>query len=617
MTVTLELEAASHDITEYLDDDSDIVLAQEHELKAFLRTVDDVRLKCSNLDGEFSTWLGAPSSVKPRIRIDVDEETLFRGEIEQPVTFNIVDEWINFDCFSLTKAFWEICTRTRVSKAEQVQSREDLYSTVQAILEYEITQERFGHLLRGLQIASQYAGRQIRWSAYTADERTGNHGRYTDLDPRTTLDELLKAMTVYYNADIFIDPQTQLLVMTHRDEILNDVNHQLDDNLEDDEAIDVQVCEEKVDYISLALNATKPTAPSFGRQYNRDSSKFKGLAKGRYRWAVTFVYRLGDKSSESNLGDKTESHELSGGDPNPNPGAPSQNISYVYGMRLTDIKTGPQGCIARRIYRTRNTGDGTFFLAGSIDNNSDTLYDDYMPDNELGGPATEGNPSGMIWMSYDETVDGWNADIYGDTSELNTPTGNIFDIAPKLRFRTKPLGYGIEIAAIYAYNGRTRIRTKVEHNIDGSSNPIVYLHHTNCVPPFLDGTAYKVSEVFDALTFDIANMSPVTQPGTAGTVIRSEDVDKEQPQELVEDLFYTFAFFGHEIDSLDVLRDQWMNLFRSRKRVRMTAKGLAYRVGDSASLNRTYNGLTIGKCVIKKAKNNLFKERTQIEMLTL
>jgi hypothetical protein len=615
MNVALELENASHPITEYLDDEQDIELGQEHELKAFQRTVDDLRLRCSNLDGQFSSWLGSPSSVKPRIVVKDEGRVLFRGEIEQPISFDVQEEWTSFDCFSMTKAFWDLCRQLKVTKATPVGKENDLWTTVEEVITREITMDRFGHLIAGYQIASIYSARPIRFWGYTADQTIGNYGRYKDLDPRTTLDELLKAMMLYYNADIFIDPETQLLVMQKRDEVQSDVNHQLDDVLEEDEKPEVEVYDEKVDYISLALNMTKPAAPTLSLRLLRDSSKNKGLAKGRYRWAVTFVYRLGNETSETPIGDKTESHELSGGDPNPNPGAPSQNISYVYGARLTDINLGPGNCIARKIYRTRNGGDGTLFLVGVLDNNNDVQYDDIIPDNELGVAALEADRTGMIWMSYDEAAGEWQDNIYGEGSGLNTPSGDIFDIAPKLRFNAKPDGYGIEIASIYAYKGHTRVRTKVEHNMQ--ANEIVFFHHINSVG-LLENTAYKISEVFpDALTFEIANMSAVTQPGTAGTVIRSQDMDKASPEELVEDLFYTFAFFGHEIKSLDLLRDQWTNLFRNRKRVKCTVKGLAYRLGDSASLNRKYNDLTIGKCVIKKAKNNLTTERTRLELLTL
>lgn len=617
MNVTLQLEDQSVDITPYLDDESDIELAQEHELKAFQRTVDDVRLKCSNLHGEFTTWLGSPSSVKPRIVVMDEGRTLFRGQIQQPFDFDVRSdgEWLSFDCFSMTKAFWDLCKQLKVTKATPVGKENDLWTTAQEVIEREITMERFGHLLSGYQIADIYSSRRIRFWGYTADQTIGNHGRYTDLDPRTTLDELLKAMMLYYNADIFIDPETQLLVMQKRDEILNNENHDLNELLDEDDEMTVQVYDEKVDYIALALNATKPTAPTFSMKLLRDSSQSKGLAKGRYRWAVTFVYRLGSNISESDLGDETESHELSGGNPNPNPGAPTQNIKYVYGARLIDIKSGPGACVARRIYRTRNGGDGTFFLSGVLDNNNDVQYDDITPDSELGAAAPEMHHTGTIWMSYDETTGQWNDNIYGDASGLNTPPGDIHDVSPKLRFGAVPEPYGIEIAAIYAYNNRTRVRTKVEHNLEAGA--IIFFHHINSVG-LLENTAYRISMVFDdRLTFEIADIYGVAQPGTAGTIIRLEDVGKEGSGELVEDLLYTFAFFGNEIDSLDVLRDQWINLFRSRKRVKVTAKGLSYRIGDSCSITRDLNGHIVGKCVVKKAKNKLMKERTQFELLTL
>ena len=600
MTVTLELETTFHDITGLLDDEADIGLGQEHELKMFQRTVDDIRLRCSNMHGEFTTWLGSPSSVAPRIRIDDGGRILFRGEIQQPLSFDINGEWVSFDCFSMTKTFWDRCKQTRVSKATPVGQEDLLFTTVKAVLERELTPERFGDLFKGLQIADIYAARQIRFWGYTADQTIGNNGRYRDLDPRLTIDELFKAMTIYYNADIFIDPATQLLVMQKRDEILNDTNHQLDDQVEEDEEFAVEIYDEKVDYIGLALNFAKPTAPV--PQATAAASGDSGLYPGRYIWAVTYLYQSGSFSLESALGDQSSSIDL------------LVNRTGARSNVTLQIPTGPGGCIARRIYRTKNGGIGNLYLVGQVDNNSDTTFYDTLPHDKQSALAPKGNAGGTIWIRFDEETGTWDAAIVGDEAGLNTPFGEIFDVTPGLRFLSKLFGYGIEIAHVYPLNGETRIRTKGEHGFEKLMG--VKINHTTCTPA-LDGN-YTVREVFeDKVTFSIEGPA-VTAPGFGGTVVRESDLDKDEPLDVAsETLLDVFAFFGNEKDKLTELQDQWINLFRSRKRVKMTAKDLAYRIGDSASLNQIYNGHRIGKCVIKKATNHLMKETTKLELLTI
>ena len=609
MNVTLELENASHDITEYLDDDQNIELGQEHELKAFQRTVDDIRLRCSNQDGEFTTWLGSPSDVKPRIVVKDEGRTLFRGEVQQPISFDVRDEWISFDCFSMTKAFWDLCRQLKVTKATPVGHENDLWTTVQAVIEREVTVERFGHLLAGYQIASIYSARPVRFWGYTADQGIGNNGRYKDLDPRTTLDELLKAMMLYYNADIFIDPETQLLVMQKRDEVQNDVDHQLDDVIEEDEEFKVDVYDEKVDYIALTLNLGKPTAPVPRRTENAETGG--GLDPGRYKWLMTFLYRSGGMVIESQIGDETDPLDF-----------PVQRTGGRYKVFL-DIPTGPTGCVTRRIYRTKNGGIGSFYLAGIVENNSDVVYVDVTANVDLQIPAPDpaDGVGGTIWLRYDEQAGSWDNVIVGDASGLNAPQGEIHDVTPKLRFLAKPFGYGLEIAAIYSASGSTFVRTKGEHGF--SESDWITISGTNSVPS-IDGF-HTVGEVQDdKLTFKIYDaFTPlVTTPGTGGTVIRYSDMSRSLSLDLTtetmsETLLDVFAFFGNEKDRLEELQSQWLNLFRSRLLVKCTAKGLAYRLGDSASLHRMYNDLTIGKCVIKRAKNNLTTERTQLELLTL
>ena len=605
MTVTLELESQSIDITDYLEDESDMEIGQELEAKMFQRTVDDVQLHCSNLWEEFSQWLSTPGA-RNRVVIREDGRVLFRGEVESPVNFDAREEWVSLDCFSLTKRFWDICKQTRISKATPIGKEDDLWTTVEEVIKREVTFDRFDNLFVGYQINALYATRRIRFWGYTADESIGNNGRYKDLDPRLTLDELLKAMTIYYNADIFIDPETQVLVMQPRDEVLNDLNHQLDDIIEEEDEFTIQLYDEKIDYLGLTLNFAKPTKPTV----NYAEPAGNGLDPGYYIWAVTYVFQSVSFNPESALGDESDSHKLY------KTGLPASSAQR-WKVSLS-IPLGPPGCIGRRIYRTKNVGAGSFYRVGQIDDNSTIEFFDSIWDNDLQVAAPDTAITGMIWLRFDEEKGSWDDTIIGDETGLNAPFGEIFDVTPHLRFLAKPFGYGYEISKIYnSGEGGIAIETKNETGFDIWT--YVRFSNTNCVPP-LKGE-YKVAAVASNTRLFAILHAPLTSPGVGGTVIRLSDENKPLKEELLgiasESLLDVFAFFGNEKDQLDKIQEQWRKLFVSRKRVRMTAKGLNFRVGDSASLNRRINGLTVGKCVIKRAKNNLTKERTTLELLTL
>jgi hypothetical protein len=242
---------------------------------------------------------------------------------------------------------------------------------------------------------------------------------------------------------------------------------------------------------------------------------------------------------------------------------------------------------------------------------------DETPNEELQEPANLTKTNGTIWLRYDEVAGIWEDVIIGEASGLNVPIGDIFNLTPHLRFLAKPFGYGIEIAMINSDAAGITVRTKGENGFEYGLN--IKLSGTTCVPS-MDGDN-AVSDVYDETTFklfDKHGISQLTSPGFGGTVVRSYDTKRPPPTDTAsETLLDVFAFFGNEKDRLSDLREQWRDLFLTKKRVVASVKGIGYRVGDSANLSQVYNGHTIGRCVIKKATNNLTKERTKLELLTV
>lgn len=123
---------------------------------------------------------------------------------------------------------------------------------------------------------------------------------------------------------------------------------------------------------------------------------------GNHQWAVTFV-----NGGESNLS---------------NP-SPLVSISPAGTILLSDIPAGPGGTTSRNIYRTTLANPSTFFLAGSIPDNTTDEFSDILADNALGAAAPGQSPlneatlidatktgttlavfAGRVWIANNRTV---------------------------------------------------------------------------------------------------------------------------------------------------------------------------------------------------------------------
>lgn len=112
-----------------------------------------------------------------------------------------------------------------------------------------------------------------------------------------------------------------------------------------------------------------------------------GLGEGTYRYRVTFVtgYRKGDGTLD--VVGETEGSAT----------AIVVTAGSNRAVQLTNIPVGPQGTIARRIYRTAVGGaDGTQKLAITIDDNTTTSYVDAVADGSLGAAVPTVNTTGTV-----------------------------------------------------------------------------------------------------------------------------------------------------------------------------------------------------------------------------
>ncbi len=115
-------------------------------------------------------------------------------------------------------------------------------------------------------------------------------------------------------------------------------------------------------------------------------------APNAYKWKVSWVNETGSESPLSAGSELVTWTTPSGGT------AFYQNVRN--GVYLSDLAKGPPGTVARRIYRTMNLGDGattdgneTYYFVAQINNNLDTVYVDYVPDQFLVNLAPEATSS--------------------------------------------------------------------------------------------------------------------------------------------------------------------------------------------------------------------------------
>jgi len=132
-----------------------------------------------------------------------------------------------------------------------------------------------------------------------------------------------------------------------------------------------------------------------------------------------------------------------------------------YGVMLAGLDPGPNGTVARRIYRTKNKKDGitgsgdVYFLLAQIDENNTTTFVDVIPDNQLTLAAPSINNSVTISTSYKYGA-AWNGTFWLAGGE-STPTQIIYSAQglPEQfpAFNTFDVGVrdGGHITALYPY----------------------------------------------------------------------------------------------------------------------------------------------------------------------
>ena len=154
-------------------------------------------------------------------------------------------------------------------------------------------------------------------------------------------------------------------------------------------------------------------------------------SRNRYDYKVSFIT---DTGSESPLSPSASVQWVVSSDTVPagtslRP-ARTDYAEGKYGVYISDLPVGPQGTVARRIWRTKNRLDGVsgageiYYLVDQIDNNSDTTYVDIIPDQDLNVEAPSSSESVNISSQWKYCAT-WNNSIWLGGGEQN-PYGIIY-----------------------------------------------------------------------------------------------------------------------------------------------------------------------------------------------
>lgn len=404
----------------FLDDEAEQVITQELERTAFQRTMPDLHLALSNLTGTFNTRL-AGIRAGDLYEVCVYDDLLrcrFWGYIDnESIRLKRVSEWMEFDAYSALSRFWDKAKNSRFPTAHGWPETVTITYLV-GILDFICNLSDSGRNFRGLNFGT-FAAESVR-GGYTSTTY-GNLGRAEDLAAETTVEDVLRAIAMWYNAEFYIDPDSRQLKMVARSTILNDRKVDLAERLLEDEEITVAALDsETIDYVYAYAYAGTPPAIDSTYRTTGVVGGVKGLFNGLHSWIVTYVID-GKEMFRSRQFDYTLTDAM-GGPP--------------YGVRLR-IAPGPSVTASRYLYRRdANDKTGTYRLCFGVAGNALVTVSDEAGIGLIFYNAALPNLDMTVygWYRYDEETDSWAAPIIDMPVGQYPPRGKILDINPQLRF---------------------------------------------------------------------------------------------------------------------------------------------------------------------------------------
>lgn len=412
------------DATPYLDETEKQIVTQELEFNAFQRTMPDVSFSLSNMSNAFTTLFSGMRKTH-LYEVDVYDNAgrrRFWGYLDnQTLTFLLRDRYAKFSAYSGLKRFWEKAKTTKLHFPDG-----PLFGRTVTLVDF-LTYQMFATNIRenfttflGLDLG-EFATEVIR-GYDTADYK----GTFQNLNRDTTWYDLLTAISLFHNAEFYIDPEDRSLRMVHRTSILNDRQLNIDDRLCDDEEVESTAIDSKrVDFVRgygwyAVGGPTEAYKPEMVDTLQYGYPQF-GLGAGIHYFIVTY-YTNGQPAMISDM----LKIEL----PTPQP-----LHNWKVWLR---IPAHPAGLGERMVYRSDPADPmGRWYLVYEIGANDalEKVISDSMNWMFLQKQAEKPwiDRHVQAWYSFDELTGDWTQIVDAPKGQ-NTPEGLIFDIIPALHF---------------------------------------------------------------------------------------------------------------------------------------------------------------------------------------
>jgi hypothetical protein len=248
-----------------------------------------------------------------------------------------------------------------------------------------------------------------------------NRGRFRELDKKTTVGELLEAFSLKYNAQIFIDQESQKFSMRRRGAAYTGVVTTITDDVLDDEEIEISPFDdEKYDYL---LSTFYVIPPSGFLYYIHAGSAIEGQAihLGNLQYVVTAEYGENFETGPSEI-IYVDVRSFSHG------------VDECLVLLALDAFDDPH-ITGRRIYR-KEESEGNFYYVTTVPGSDYVQWLDTWraPDRDLSRTPPPSGQAARAWFRFDESEGVWDAPILDVANGDNKPSGRIFDAIPKLRF---------------------------------------------------------------------------------------------------------------------------------------------------------------------------------------
>lgn len=427
MRVTLQkilpTAGSAFDATPFLDESQKQVVTQELEFNSFARTMPDVMLSFSNIGGEFTTLFSGLRMVD-LIQVELYDDTgrrRFWGYVDnRTLTFSLRDRYAKFTAFSTMRRFWERAKTTKLYWHPV-----PFFPATVGLLQFFMYQAFFTDIrgsegvFSGIDLG-EFAAELIRGTDAV------NYNNIDNLSRNTTWYDFLIAVSLFHNAEFYIDPESHDLRMVHRVSVMNDRRIDMDGLICDDEDIEVSAIDShRVDYIKCYAWFTVG-APEMAFKPEQIATlpygyPQSGLGVGTHYY-TTVYHTNGQPTMISDVFAYT---------------LPTPTDGYNWKVSLR-IPAHPAGLGQRKVYRSDPADTrGAWYLVSDIaanDANDKVVYDSMnwqFLQRQEERPWVDRRVT--AWYSFDESTGVWSQ-VVDAPKGANTPQGSIFDIIPVLHF---------------------------------------------------------------------------------------------------------------------------------------------------------------------------------------